>query len=119
MLERLAQAAIHLGNRCDCFESDRKTWEAASDVIAKEIAKVNQKSKLFQQKSNASVETQKLILKVEVGTKAMTDEEQEQLKSLGIDDVTKLEEPELNAKFYDTFNLLTSFSVVNSWQMID
>ena len=40
-LAPVAQAALHLGNTdVIAFESDRATWEAAADIIAKEITKL-------------------------------------------------------------------------------
>ena len=53
-LAPVAQAALHLGNTdVIAFESDRATWEAAADIIAKEITKLQGTERMIQKKSKA------------------------------------------------------------------
>jgi predicted RNA methylase len=76
-LGAVAQAAIHLGNfDVICFEKDRRTWEAAVKIVTNEIEKVRKVKAGTLRKIKQSMDTQRLVMKVQENPEIELDEEE-------------------------------------------
>ena len=76
-LASVALAALHLGNfDVIAFEKDRATWEAAGEIVTKQIEKLQAKEAALNKKLQQNIQEFNLVNEIQTGKKKKIDEDE-------------------------------------------